>query len=208
VTKWIIIFLVLSTFALAPIQLNKIYKRSGDSILERDNNFDIAFEMLISAEGTYSNVMGDRGGRTIYGITKRDYPIIFRQVYDLYKTGRPKLAKHQAKIFYEGEFWNPLYDKISNKLAYKIFDLSVNRGKRTAVKSLQRVLKYGLLYDLKVTGQFTHREVDIIINHLPQDEIYDQYIQYNYRSYRRMASAILFIKGWTKRLFRNYTEMK
>jgi len=208
VIKTVIFLLVFSTLALAPIHLKTIVKRTGDSILSRENNFDIAFEMLVCAEGTYSNVRGDRGGRTIYGITKRDYPLDFDRVYKVYKMGHYELAKHRAKIFYKREFWNPLYDRISNKLAYKIFDLSVNRGKRTAIKTLQRVLKYILFYNLKVNGRFTYREVEIITRHLPQDEIYNEYLQANYRGYKRMATAYLFLKGWTKRLFRNYEEMK
>jgi len=39
-------------------------------------SFDRAFEIVIGAEGGYSNDPKDRGGETKYGISKRAYPYL------------------------------------------------------------------------------------------------------------------------------------
>lgn len=42
------------------------------------NNFDKAFELVVGVEGGYVNDPRDPGGRTIYGITERDHPDLWR----------------------------------------------------------------------------------------------------------------------------------
>ena len=129
---------------------------------------------------------------------------MFKKIYGLYRDHYFELAKQKAKHFYYTEFWDEKYNMIPSKLAHKIFDLSVNRGKITAIKSLQRVLKYKLLYNITVTGVFDSLDVRIITMHAPVDEIYNEYIKANHRSYRRMNMAVLYLKGWLKRLFTKY----
>lgn len=166
----------------------------------RDDDFDNSFQELIINEGGYSNDPMDSGGKTIYGITKRDYPATFQKVYDLYKIGFKTEALEVAKQFYKNEFWNDLYFEIpDSSLSYKIFDLSVNRGKETAVKLLQRTLYYDFGKAIKIDGKFGQITLGAIKSVTPET-LYNQYIKINDASYRSLAKFWYYGKGWLRRL--------
>ena len=81
---------------------------------------------LIEREGGYVNDPTDRGGETMYGITKavaRDFGFTCA-MYDLpYQT---------AFLIYEQQYWTPLklsdVSKLSETLTVQLFDFAVNSG--------------------------------------------------------------------------------
>ena len=110
-------------------------------------------DKLLKDEGEYSNNPKDSGGETIYGVTKKNYPEDFEEIYSAYKVDKTK-AVTLAKQFYLREFYNPLYDKLKDRLAEKIFSLSVNMGKKKVVEFLQEVLNAEFGKSIEVDGKF------------------------------------------------------
>lgn len=114
-------------------------------------------ESLIEREGGYVNDPTDRGGETMYGITKNTA----RQ--HGYKGEMRDLPYELAFMIYESTYWAPLklddIYNISDALTEQLFDFAVNSGVSTAAKSLQRVLnvlnnRQSLYSDLKTDGVF------------------------------------------------------
>lgn len=92
-------------------------------------NFDQAFDRLISNEGGYSNVPGDPGGETNWGISKRSYPGL--DIADL--------TREDAKAIYRKDFWDRgRMEEYDPAIAFQAFDIAVNSGIETAVRILQR----------------------------------------------------------------------
>ena len=88
--------------------------------------FDKAFEHTIGKEGGYSNHPSDRGGETMWGITiavARDYG---------YAGNMKELPIETAKEIYRKRYWDKAnlteISKMSEPLASKLFDISVNMG--------------------------------------------------------------------------------
>ena len=171
----------------------------------REDDFDNAFQILIINEGGYSNNPMDSGGKTIYGITQRDYPDAFAVCADLYKQKLFLLALDYAKRFYKKNFWNDLYKEIpDSSLSFKIFDLSVNRGTVTAIKLLQRTLYYEFKKTIKIDGKFGQITLGAIKSINNQEMLYEKYIKCNEASYKFLTKFWYYGKGWLNRLFRRH----
>jgi lysozyme family protein len=162
--------------------------------------FRHAVDYLFINEGAVSLDPDDPGGDTIYGITSRDYPDVFQRVYNLYTSGKIELAKDLARRFYFKTFWDPDYECIiDSSLAFKVFDLSVNRGKLTAVKTLQRVIKNVFHIVIAIDGDIGPITV-AAINNLDHDALYNEYVKWNEEQYRTLKNAWKYLKGWLTRL--------
>lgn len=96
--------------------------------------FDDSLSGLLKREGFSSDVTGDPGGRTVYGIAENKHP-------ELWKDGPPTLE--QATAFYRTQ-WDALRcDEIASRsqlLAEKVFDIGVNCGLGHAATFFQRAL--------------------------------------------------------------------
>jgi len=161
-----------------------------------NERFKRFFTKLLLNEGGYSNDPLDSGGKTIYGITKRDYPDHFHLVYRLYKDGKTALAEQAASNFYFVEFYNPLYENIKDEqLAFRIFDFSVNAGKKRAVKILQRTINKSGIYNLDIDGIFGEKTLEAV-NNLDLNTMYVAELKGYYISLNQPR----FIKGWLNRL--------
>lgn len=112
------------------------------NVWTQDRCYARAVEDTLLAEGVFSSHNDDPGGRTIYGITERDYPAWFKKCYDLHGAGRIDDAIAAAKEFYFEEFWLRLRcpDIESCAVARELFDSAVNCGRGTAVRILQRAV--------------------------------------------------------------------
>lgn len=74
----------------------------------------------------------DPGGRTIYGISERAHP-------DLWRHGPPTMD--QAAARYERDYWNQIKGNLlPPDVAFIAFDMSVLQGPQTAVMALQRTI--------------------------------------------------------------------
>lgn len=96
-------------------------------------NFDRAFDQLCVFEGYSSNLSGDPGGRTLWGIAERYHP---REIA-LMSAMSSDDAKAYAKAFYEQEYWEVLgCDDLPAPLDMICFDTAVNPGPTAARKIL------------------------------------------------------------------------
>lgn len=173
---------------------------------DRTNDFDNAFRYLMVNEGSYSDLEKDPGGRTIFGITERDYPEDFAKIYALYKQGKKDEALKLTKEFYRKNFWQYRYQLIHDTaLAFKLFDLSVNIGKVKAIKLLQQILKYIYKQNINITGNFdipTFYAVNTVIEKYGRDNLYNNYVRAAELYYKKLKLFWFFGKGWLNRLFR------
>lgn len=106
--------------------------------MENNINFQKAIKLLFELEGGYSNNKYDKGGETNYGITQKTYNAYLKKQNFQNKTVKDITKKEATKIYYE-EYWllSGAYKINDFKLAYLLFDSSVNHGVRTAKKLYQ-----------------------------------------------------------------------
>ena len=92
--------------------------------------FDTAINRLLTNEGGYTpGLVGDPGGETNWGISKREYPDV-----DI-----KNLTRDQAVAIYLRDFWMHVHaDVLPLILAFQALDFAVNSGIGNAVRALQR----------------------------------------------------------------------
>lgn len=93
-------------------------------------------QLIYVNEGGYSNRKDDLGGETKYGITKSTAKA------NGYTGDMRKLTEKQAiKIYKEGFWYKSKCQEIrSHKIAFLVFDASVNHGVNSSAKMLQRAI--------------------------------------------------------------------
>jgi lysozyme family protein len=110
---------------------------------------ELAIQRTLQAEGGYSNLSSDRGGRTYKGISEKNWPewegwkIIDK--HEPLKQGEVIADPQMDELvndFYIINFWNPLQlaKFNSQEICNEIFDSAVNNGHKTAVMFLQEGL--------------------------------------------------------------------
>jgi lysozyme family protein len=155
------------------------------------NLFDRAFKFTEENEGGFVNDKRDKGGATIAGISSKWFPNDFQAVMNApTKEEQEKLVKS----FYQREFWNPLYEQLrDSKLAIRLFDLTVNMGKVTAIKLLQKSLS------ITADGKFGKGTLGIA-NSNP--DAYQKLIDKADAYYKSLPDFKVFGKGWLNRLYK------
>lgn len=110
-------------------------------------DFNIAYAPTAKIEGGYSMDKNDKGGQTVFGLTRRDWPHWdgWAKV-DVYVKNRQIAllnADLELKIsvahLFRGNYWKPLkLDLINNQqIANQAFDTAVNMGVGTSAKIMQ-----------------------------------------------------------------------
>ncbi len=167
------------------------------------NLFDKAYKFTAENEGGWSNNKFDPGGKTLYGISKVYHPIYFRKIFNLYKKGFGHIAKAKAKEFYWHKYWNDLYSAMkSERVAIRLFDVSVNLGKKRAIKIFQKALYNHTLIDISIDGIFGERTLQIfndLVNVTMFYNLFKDNLEAYYRSLRHFKK---FGNGWLNRLNR------
>lgn len=94
-------------------------------------NFDQAFEKLIGHEGGYVNDPRDKGGETKFGISKRAYP----------GEDIAAMTLERSKAIYSRDYWGPAgCDALPDQAKFQVFDMAVNSGVKTALRTVQRAI--------------------------------------------------------------------
>ena len=134
--------------------------------------FDKAYSKVVNLEGAYSNDPNDTGGETVFGISRKNFPkwegwAIVDNLKQIHGTGtafRESLdcstqLQNLVKDWYRTKFWTPfqLDNILDFKLAYEIFDQSVNLGRKQTTLFIQRACnalnyQYRFGSDLTVDG--------------------------------------------------------
>ena len=95
-------------------------------------SMSITWETGGDRSGGYTNDPKDAGGETKWGISKNKHPHLSIK----------SLTFNDALRIYQNEYWNDKYDYIADTaLAFKLFDMGINNGVKTAVKKLQKAVK-------------------------------------------------------------------
>lgn len=182
--------------------------------------FEKAYKKLSVFEGGYSNHPEDNGGETFRGIARNFYPKWEGwRIIDAIKRTHPKTFKNiienssmlhnMVKEFYKEKYWNFFSgDEIKDQdVANEIFESSINCGKSTAVKFLQKSLNLlnrgGDLYEeIAVDGVFgsnTKKTLDKCIDNKDGRHLYNLLNISQGARYMNIGNKT-FIRGWLKRI--------
>lgn len=164
-----------------------------------DKKFNRAIEVILAHEGGVSDHKNDRGGKTAYGISSR-FINAEKINYDI-----NTLTRDQAVIIYKTYFWDRYnYTKLNDeKIATKVFDMSVNMGPKNAAEILQEAIQSllpnnAVLIDgnigaktIKYANQINPGLLIIKLREL-QKEYYENIVFDD-------PTQKVFLKGWLKR---------
>jgi lysozyme family protein len=146
--------------------------------------FEQAVAFVLSQEGGISDLAGDSGGLTKFGISQRNHPNL-----DI-----ASLTKEQAIEIYRSDYWHKLScDQLPNGLDLLVFDAAANEGATRAAKMLQGVLK---LAEDGVVGPSTIKAA----NHEPN--VITDYLGQRMYQYALIPQISIFGRGWYSRLAR------
>ena len=189
------------------------------------NRYPAFFEKTFLSEGYFQNNSKDKGNYfkgklygTICGITARDYYYHFSLAYELFRLEKYELLKDYCMKFYaKAGYWSSLYNEIDDSsLAFKLWDLGVNKGVVTAVKLLQKVLIQNYGYNLEMDGVFgqttlrctneaTYQspvKINAKVGKVARESIlYAYYAFESEKRYRSLSTFWEFGKGWLLRLW-------
>lgn len=173
-------------------------------------DFDKAFELVIGAEGVFSDdprdygnwtdgkARGSKGGvlmGTKYGISARVYGEALRKSGMTIKD----LTADQAKDIYKIDYWNKCQcDKLPEQLRYPVFSCAVNCGTTTAANILQRTVLAivdGVIGSATIKAARYYRDVNGMV------EDYFYYWRQHYENIvEKDESQRCFLNGWIARI--------
>lgn len=180
--------------------------------------FEVSYKITYDNEGGYVNHPDDKGGETIFGISRKfhsswgGWQLVDQakwfctetegtKEYDTELTG---LCKSNGAItrlkldFFKTLFWNPLQLDLvtSQKIANALFDASVNHDPKDAAKMAQKVLK------VKVDGIVGNQTISAI-NSANESAFLRSFTSDRISYYRSIVekdkSQIYFLNGWIRR---------
>ena len=109
-------------------------------------DFNAAILRTLAKEGgaKITEIAGDSGGLTKYGISQRSYPNVNIRA----------LTEQQARNIYKRDYWGRICgDRIdAQPIAESIFDCAVNMGVKTTIKLAQSALNATLVKQIPVDG--------------------------------------------------------
>lgn len=153
-------------------------------------NFDQAFERLLGHEGGLVNDPRDPGGQTKYGISKRSYP--GENIADM--------TLERAKAIYLRDYWGPAgCDCVPDAVKFDLFDMAVNSGVTTAIRTLQRAV--GTADDGKL-GPITLQA----ISSTPGPRFIARFNGHRLAFMSSLSTWPSFGRGWANRIAKNLME--
>ena len=126
-------------------------------------DFRKALDFVLPHEGGYSNVPGDRGGETMYGITEA----VARS--HGYTGAMADLPLDLAAAWYEADYWPGLDQVVNQAVAAKILDLRVNFGVAGGNRVAQEAVNQVVEPPVAVDGRMGPDTLDAINSAPPSD---------------------------------------
>jgi lysozyme family protein len=166
--------------------MNIFLKRNNEEMKE---NFDSAFDAIVNVEAGYlsperAKEIGDSGGETNHGISKRQYP----------DEDIKNMTLDRAKFLYKRDYWDMCKcDQLPSPLDLFVFDAAVNQGVNAAIKTLQKTL--GVAQD-GIFGKDTMYKALGAGKNVCALYMADRAVRYT-----GTRGADKFLRGWMKRLF-------
>ena len=173
--------------------------------------FNEALNIVLSHEGGYANVTGDRGGETYRGISRVNWPNWPGwQIVDQNKPLKNNqiikntLLDNLVSIFYKIQFWDAIKaDKLPSSIRPLAFDFAVNSGITTAIRSLQKVLVDTTGKKILIDGRIGPQTI-ALANKVQPKVLFDNYKQARLEFYSNIVinnpGQKKFLKGWLNRL--------
>jgi lysozyme family protein len=165
------------------------------------SDFSIALKRTLNFEGGYSNVPGDHGGETNFGIMKET------AVMAGYTGPMKEIPMDIVEKIYLKDYWIPLSCALFNsqELSNHVFDAGVNMGIGKSEKMLQQaVLNTG--DEITVDGQIgsqTILAVNYLINMAKETLLINNFRDIRRGHYRGIVannpSQAKFLNGWLSR---------
>lgn len=180
--------------------------------------YETSFKITFDHEGGYVNHPNDKGGETIFGISRRYHPnwagwttVDLTKQFCSEKEGTKEfdreLTNHlkgnqeierQKREFYKSGFWDKLsLDKVDDqRVANALFDAAVNHDPRDAAKMAQRCL------DVKVDGIIGSKTIEALNSQDPSKFLRaftKNRIQHYKDLVKKDSSQAIFLGGWMKR---------
>jgi lysozyme family protein len=145
-----------------------------------------AVQFVLNEEGPSSNLPGDPGGLTRWGISSRLYP----QVLD------PRFSRGDAIAIYWKDYWvRCKCDQMPPAVGLLVLNCAVNQGQETAIKILQRALS---VKEDGILGSATFAALHTAATAVLSDEFAAHQLLY----YSRDRQFAEFGLGWMRRTIR------
>jgi lysozyme family protein len=155
--------------------------------------FEACMPYIFRMEGGYSDVQGDRGGPTNFGITLEALKE-WESNASLTANDVKALTQEQAKEIYRANYWNKMQcGALPDGLDLEVFDFGVNAGPSKAVKTLQRIV--GATEDGS-TGPITLAAVKTF---RPEDLV-ERYTAARLDYYKSLTGEVQFLAEWESRV--------
>lgn len=167
---------------------------------------DQAIALMIRLEGGYSNVAGDAGGRTKYGITQRTLDSLQKKSLPvILPKDVAQLTPDQATVIYRSIQWYEIHgDSLPGPLACLMLNAAVNMGEPMAVALLQAAL--GLRVDYNMGPQTLNAVTHWTSAYMKEQTLAEEFAARCACRYAELnATESQFELGWFRRLFRVYT---
>jgi len=160
-----------------------------------DDKFLDAVETVLKHEGGYVWDKVDLGGETNFGISKRSYP----------NEDIKNMTRDRAIKIYFDDYWKRGgYDKIDDvDVSAKVFDASINMGRKRANKLLQKALNHmgeSLVVD-GIIGQYTLATCNKCNNIILLDKYKDEMMYFYNKIIRKNPAMSKYRNGWAKRAY-------
>lgn len=155
-------------------------------------------------EGGFNDVKHDKGGATNWGVSLRFLKGINEDIDGdglITYLDIKKMTRSQAIEIYFDNFWKSLYDRFPDKLAMKVFDVSVNAGSSRAHILLQKALnKLGAKLTVDgLIGAVTLAEIAKYTDQAIVNAYCDVQLDFYKGLVLKDATQEKFLKGWTNR---------
>ena len=185
-------------------------------------SLSIAETKTLKWEGGYCNVVGDKGGETIFGIARNSHPTNpLWKIVDSYKEqlkpfnktkykeleskclGNIEFKNHMDSL-YRKLYWDKIFgDRIESQLiANALYDFAVNSGVSRAVKEIQKCINTiipskNLTCD-GVMGEKTLLAINSEDEKLLGRRFYEARVAF-FHTISKNGQNAKFLKGWLKR---------
>lgn len=180
--------------------------------------FEISYKIIYDKEGGYVNHPDDKGGETIFGISRKYHPswggwqMVDQakwfctekegsKAWDIELTNHCKANEGIVRLkldFFKTLFWNPLQLDLvtSQKIANALFDASVNHDPKDAARMAQKALK---IKEDGIVGNQTISALNSVSEWSFLNAFCSARKEYYYNLVKKNPSQQVFLNGWISR---------
>lgn len=170
---------------------------------------DSIIKSTVDLEGGYSNLFGDRGGRTKYGITYQTWKNFANLTLGINPTidNHRSMSKEDAMAIYKENYWKAgRIDEIEdNYLKHLIFDMKVNNTGNVG-NMIQNTLNNHFGKNMEIDGIMGSKTIEAI-NSVDPTEFYDRLLdtrEQHYYKESKKPNQLQFLNGWLEDRVENF----